>query len=317
MTLELEALAYKTTALMRLGEWRALQEVVAQTLTQAQQVDDDDVRSYAMAAVALYYFEDGDLVRAAQTLTQCLGAARHAKRRKLDLESQYHGHLGFTYVQLGLYAQARTALEAGLELANLMGIGRYRAYQMLNLGLVFWRTGDLDSAIQMEAAALREYSASSEAFGRAACRTYLGFIHEARGDLVEAAQYLAEARILFAELGVDPDMFEAQATEARVLLALGRSDEARSLTMAVWRYLNEQGTAGLASPAWVYLCVADVLDRTEVGDISVREVTGAGYQELMQRAEKISDPDWRRSFLENVAENRAIIDRWQRLRQGN
>ena len=31
----------------------------------------------------------------------------------------------------------------------------------------------------------------------------------------------------------------------------------------------------------------------------------------MQRAEKISDPDWRRSFLENVAENRAIVERWQ------
>lgn len=37
-----------------------------------------------------------------------------------------------------------------------------------------------------------------------------------------------------------------------------------------------------------------------------------GYREWMTRAEKIGDPDWRKSFLENVSEHRAIVEMWER-----
>ena len=117
----------------------------------------------------------------------------------------------------------------------------------------------------------------------------------------------------FSELGVHPDKFEAQATAARALLALGRQEEARPLTAEAWHYLREQGTEGLSSPSWSYLCILDVVAAIETPGISAREVIEAGHNELMQRAEKISNPDWRRSFLENVAENRAIVERWQRF----
>ena len=243
---EVEALAYKVTALMRLGERTALPEVVEQTLAQAQRVGDEGIRSYAMAAAALYYLEAGDLVRAAQILSQSLDAARRARSRQLDLESQYHGHLGFVYAQMGLYTEARATLAAGLELADLMGIGRNKAYQMINLGFVCWRLGDRNTAIQMEEAALKEYAANGDAFGQAACRAYLGYMHEEAGNLTSAAQFLAEARTGFAGLGAAPDRIEAQATEARVLVAQGRHGEARQLTEEVWRYLCEQGTEGLA-----------------------------------------------------------------------
>jgi hypothetical protein len=124
---------------------------------------------------------------------------------------------------------------------------------------------------------------------------------------------LAKARAGFAEIGVDPDRFETQAVEARVALAQGRRDEARQLTLEVWNYLCEHGTEGLSSPAWVYVCVADVFSQLEMhnSEASAYEVIEAGYRELLVRTEKISDPQWRQSFLENVAENRAVIERWQ------
>jgi len=34
---------------------------------------------------------------------------------------------------------------------------------------------------------------------------------------------------------------------------------------------------------------------------------------LMERADKISDPDWRKSFLENVPEHLALIEMWEGL----
>lgn len=33
-----------------------------------------------------------------------------------------------------------------------------------------------------------------------------------------------------------------------------------------------------------------------------------GYDELMTRAEKISDESWRKSFLENIPEHRQLIE---------
>ncbi len=193
-------------------------------------------------------------------LSQSLDTARRARSRQLDLECQYHGHLGFVYAQLGLYTDARATLEAGLELANRLGIGRYRAYQMLNLGLVHWRMGDLNSAIQMEEAALAEYSATGEAFGQAACHAYLGSVYEARGDLTAASQYLAEARTMFAALGVEPDTVRSAGCGSARVVSPGTSLKRRSrLTAEVWRYLRAKGTEGLGSPCWVHICVADVL----------------------------------------------------------
>ncbi len=313
LTVTVEALAYQVTALMRLGERMALPPAVARTLAQAQQIHDDNVRAYAHAAVALYYVEAGDLARAAQLLGQCLAAARRAKARDLNLESQYYGHLGFTYAQLGLYPQARETLEAGLELARSMGIGRYQAYYLLNLGFVYWRLGDLNTAVQAEAQALADYMATGEVFGQAVSRAYLGCIAETAGDLAGAAEYLTAACTGFDQVGVAPDKFEAQAVAARVALAQGRRDEARQWTREVWDYLCDQGPEGLGSPAWTYVCVADVAEALPTSGIAPQEVIATGYHDLMQRADKIGDREWRQAFLENVAENREIAARWQAL----
>ena len=37
----------------------------------------------------------------------------------------------------------------------------------------------------------------------------------------------------------------------------------------------------------------------------------AAHELVMARAEKISDPLWRRTFLENVPSNRAVVERWR------
>ena len=309
----LEALAYKITALLRLGRRQDVPQAVAQTLTQVQQVDDDHIRAYAMAAVALYYVEIGDLAGAAQALAQSLEAARHAPVRHLDLESQYYGHLGFTYAQLGLYSEARAALAAGLEIALLMGIGRYQAYHRLNEGFISWRMGDLPTAIEREEHALAEYRASGELFGAAACQAYLGYIYETAGDLVQAEKNLAEANAGFAALGVEPDKFEVRAVQARIALRQGQVTQAGQLAHEVWHYLHQQGTEGLSSPSWVYVCLADVLEAVEIPGITLRQVIETGYHELRQRAEKLSHTAWYHSFLENVAENRTLIERWKTM----
>ena len=99
--------------------------------------------------------------------------------------------------------------------------------------------------------------------------------------------------------------------EARCLLALGRREEALPLATEVWEYLREHGTVGMENPSRAYLCAADVFAAIETGGVSAQALIEAGYQDTMQRAEKISDLEWRQSFLENVVENRMIIEKWK------
>jgi hypothetical protein len=42
-----------------------------------------------------------------------------------------------------------------------------------------------------------------------------------------------------------------------------------------------------------------------------------GYRDLTARAERISDPACRQSFLDNIPENRAIIERRERRQAGS
>lgn len=64
-------------------------------------------------------------------------------------------------------------------------------------------------------------------------------------------------------------------------------------------------------PPEAHLACAEVFGA--VGNlITVQTVLKGGYRELIARAYKISDPEWRKSFLENVAEHRQLPQLWQR-----
>jgi hypothetical protein len=75
--------------------------------------------------------------------------------------------------------------------------------------------------------------------------------------------------------------------------------------------LRKQGANGMDFRSQIYLYIADVFAQLPAPEIAAHDVLEAGYTDLMQRAEKISRADWRRSLLENVAENRMLIEKWQ------
>ena len=49
--------------------------------------------------------------------------------------------------------------------------------------------------------------------------------------------------------------------------------------------------------------------RPLVDQINQQEI---GYQALTEMARKISEPAWRQSFLENVPDNRELLEMWER-----
>ena len=310
LALELRALTGKVQALTIMGARAAAQQTVEEMLVKAQGNVDDVVRDYALGDIAFFYIESGDLARAIQLMRQGAQGARKAGDRQK--ESSFDANLGYTYSRLGLYAQARTVLEAGLELAEVIGDRRLQARHLINLGIVRWRCGDLESARQLEERALHDNSATSDPYGEAANLACLGYILEEMGNPTAAIEYLRKACAGYARIEMDVNRIEAQAALSRCLQATGRQAEARQLAAEAWEYLRSHGADGMDSTTWAYGCIIDVLDAIDIPErfALLSDVIELGNRELMRNADKISDAEWRRSYLENVTENRAMMDRW-------
>jgi DNA-binding SARP family transcriptional activator len=314
--LEVQALAMKAQALIRLGERDAACQPGEETLAKLPEIADEVAQAHILADLAVYYGNAGDLSRSLLLFRRGTEMARRIGDRYS--QSRCNLNIGYLYVEFGCYAEARTAYEEGLALAEATGDRHSQASFMFDLSYVFWCTGDLDRALAMGERVLLDLRATrSRPLGLAICLAYLGMMLEDVGDPAAAATYLAEARTLYANAGVTGYRMEVQAAEARCMLALRRREEAQRLAVEAWAYLRAHGSAGMDFPSRTFVCLADVFGAIEMPGVSVRQVLEAGYEDLIQRAEKISDADWRRSFLEKAVENRAIIERWQRLRQGS
>jgi hypothetical protein len=83
-------------------------------------------------------------------------------------------------------------------------------------------------------------------------------------------------------------------------------DQAKNNSIEICTYLEENGSQGMEFPTLSYLTCVKVFEGT--GDEERRrDSIEKGYQQLMERAEKISDPEWRKVFIEEVSENHDLF----------
>jgi tetratricopeptide (TPR) repeat protein len=282
-------------------------------LARAEALGDERALASTLRSTAGHYLESGHIAR-----------ALHAYRRHIEIDHRLGNRAveaggrvneGYTLLQLGLYKTGRVALERALELAEAIGSRRQRAYSLQNLGLAHIRSGDGRTARQILDRSLVDMVAVDDGFGRASSIGYIGYVLEASGDVAGAARRYEEAKGIFTDLGVVGSTIDCWAGLARCALAQGRLDDARRDAEGIFHYLTTTGPKGMESPTWAYLTCAEIFDALDE-PAQARAAVEAGYEELMGRAEKIDDPEWRRSFLESVREHRAIIDLWERLSAG-
>jgi len=309
---EMEAMARKVVALARLAQWDAARQPVGEILVKMPEVADDVVQGYMFSALSMYYADLGDVSRALLFQHRYAEAARRAGDRKG--ESVCLWNIGLYLAQLGRYADARASYEAGLPIAEAIGDRHWQTSHKVGLSYALWCGGDHDGALEVGEAALRELRTSGyRRIGLADCLAYLGLILQDAQDYSTAAAYLAESRALYVEGGQHGSGMEVQAIEARCRAELGQEEEAWRLAAEVWAFVRGNGTASIDFPSRIYLCIADVVAQVAMPGVTEREVLDAGYANLVQKADLISDPEWRRSFLEDELSNRALAIRWKSL----
>ena len=308
--IEVQALSLKAFFLSRLGESAAAGPTAEEAITRARELGDEAALALTIARAGVYYTEIGDIARALQ-LHQLEVEICHRLGNRAQ-EASGTANMGVSYAQLGLYKLARTTLERGRELSDAVGARRSRAYASYNLGEVRFRMGDGRGARQDLDLALADMVAVNDTFGRAAVVASTGLVLEQAGDFSGAARRFEEARGTFMDLGARAVATDCLASLARCALAQGHPDEAGGFAAEIWTYLQEHGAKGLAFPVWAYQTCADIFDALGEPERS-RAAVEAGYRELMTLAERISDSEWRASFVENIPEHRAIVELWERL----
>jgi tetratricopeptide (TPR) repeat protein len=229
-----------------------------------------------------------------------------------EMEQMALSNLALLQYNLGLYKFARDGFEQALAFAEAVGNRRGRAYCLCTLAAACYWLHDESVARRLQQEALVEATAMGDAYLIACCRFFLGWMAERVGDYADAVRHNVAAMEECKRMGLVAMSTDPLAGLARCALAEGRLEEARQRSVDVWTYLREHGTAGIGEPTLCFLTVAEIFDALgQTGD--ARGAVEAGYQELMERADKIGNLQWRKSFMENVEFNRELVEMWERM----
>jgi len=303
-------LGLKVVCEVRLGDLPAAARTAVAALECAKQLGDEQVTARTLTNVSVFYTEAGDLARSAQLLEQQLDI----NRRTGNLEGEVAGltNLGYTYILLGRPQEAVPALQRGIELAQAIGHRSFCAYSRLNLALAVLRGGDPFSTLEELDRCLPELKVMDDAFGCAVCQKYAALAREQAGQAAEALAGFEQAAAALGAIGAAGSMYDAQAGAARCRLALKDLEKAREFALPLWDFLQQQSGAGMEFPMLGYETCVEVFSASGQAALA-RQVVESSCRELMARAGKISLPEWRQSFMEQVPEHRRLQARCKEI----
>ena len=215
---------------------------------------------------------------------------------------------------LGDLVAARSYYERCIELCQFNKDRQSESGAVSNLGLVLHDAGDNQAAREHSEKALAIKRAIGDRRGEAYALHHLALALEAlAGGLPEGLDAARDtyqgALNLRREIGQSGSAVDDLAGLARVAFTQGQVDQAQALVQEAWDWIAAHGDAGLAYPVRVYLTASDVWAATGQAGLA-GEALAAAERFVQDRADRISDEDLRRSFLEQVPLHREL---WQRL----
>jgi tetratricopeptide (TPR) repeat protein len=223
-------------------------------------------------------------------------------------------NLGWACAIQGNYSEARTCYEQALRICREARILAREETVLGNLSLLYHRLGNDQVAYdyaQQEFLVARELDSHSR---RGYALTNLGHALLGLQRLPEAADAYRRSVALRRELGESSLAMESLAGLANASLEQGDLLQAQAHSEEIIRYLETNPTLyGAEEPFWVYLICARVLRANK--DLRAEQILDRAYNLLQGRAAKISDQGLRRSFLENVAAHREIVQEYRRAQE--
>lgn len=338
------AAADLATVAAKMGHHDRLLLVAGEIRAITAEQEDREAHAIACARVAIQLLHTGhlapaeDLLAAAESEVQALGEAEPAALAPIyqarAIRSMFTGDVGaflglmhaaaqsfaragdrrsastqranvaYAHIELGAYAEAERILREVIALAERLNLQDLAAGSRHNLGIALARLGKFEEARAMETRALKVAATQNNRRLESGCRTYLAAILFLARDLDGAER---EARAAVDILSAAPPMrAHALAILGRVLVVAGRPREALHATQEAMSLMRSaSGIEEGESMAWLAHIEA-LLACGHAEDF--KAALPVARDRLRTRAEQISDPGWRTSFLYHVPENARILE---------
>jgi adenylate cyclase len=214
--------------------------------------------------------------------------------------------LGMLRYFMGEYREGRGNWEEVLEMDRELADRFHEGIRLYVLGLLARRQGDYVRSKELEEQALAQARELGYGDLEGQALTAFGDLYQDLGDPAAARDAYEQALAIFRRLGMaEQRVFPALVGLSEAMLVLGQPAEAQAQIAEVLAYLEEHGRLrGTWDPFRIYLACYRVLRAN--GDSRASEILGTGHRLLLEQAARIPDESLRRSFLENVAENREL-----------
>jgi class 3 adenylate cyclase/tetratricopeptide (TPR) repeat protein len=278
----------------------------------ARRLGDEAVLAIVLFRAAFCYANLGELSKSYHLQNDQVALDHRLGNR--SREATGLGNLGNSFMTIGSYKQARSLFEQSMLILETLGSRRNWAFYQTDVGETYLHSGDLRKARSLLEGALEQLRLFQDVQGMIFTQNLLGLLLLGIGDVSGAFRCYTESHQLALEKELNPLVCEAAAGLAACAAAQGDFEQARTSVQEAWDYLKKHGWAAMENPATAYRTCSEVLEAMGE-EQAAREALESGHQALMEKADSIDRPEWRQSFLENVPENRALLEMWERRKQ--
>jgi len=288
------------------GDYDAAQVRLGKALALARMAGGRQVEAtclHALGSASMYQGDPGGAIGPFEK-------AMHIYRELGDRRGEVRvlNSLGFAYLSQGGYARARDYLTQALTVGRETGNRRGERVALINLSLLCHHQGDNETAQEHCQRALLLTQEIGGYPYKGYVLTNLGHALMGLGHFEQAVAAYQQALDIRRELREPHLAMESLAGLARISLAQGNVKQAQAQVEEILSYLEKTTLDGAEEPFRVYLTCYHVL-RTDQ-NAQAWTVLNTAYWLLQEQAAKITDEEMRRSFLENVAAHREIIEAW-------
>ncbi len=345
---EAESLHRVASAAWRQGRFATALEAAQAALLASRAANDAPREATSLTTMGIVHRSRGEHDAARACYQQALDIHRAIGDRRGEAISL--SQLGNVFFDLGDVTRAFDHHQQALDIFRLVGDRRGEAWSLSGLGSVFLTCGEYEAALARYEEALDIRRHINDRRGEGVALADLGNARLALGQLPAARDALEKAVILLRDIGARRDEVYALTYLARAMQHMGELDKAQALHQAALsrrreleqRAASMENVAGLASvaleqgdtdtarayieevlayvrasglthieyPFQLYQTAIRVM-RAGGDEEAARQILTEACQRLRERAEGIVDPALRRSFLERVPENRALMAEWE------
>jgi adenylate cyclase len=248
----------------------------------------------------------GDYSAASNYCSQSLQLARELGNRWSEANALRN--IGDIRSSLGDYSTAQDHYDACLEIARSIGYRLGEADVLANLGLLYHHMGEDQAALEACQRALEIAQELGNCETEAYTMTCLGHALAGLGYLADASSAYQRGLDLRRKLGQPVMTVEPLAGLARVRLSQQESVEAMKLVEEILSIIESHSLVGVDEPILVYLTCNRVLMVNQ--DLRAKCMLNTAYKMLQERSAKIEKEELRRSYLENVAVHRELVQEY-------